>query len=92
MIGVDLDAPRQAATTEIPPGGVLCFYTDGLVERPHLPLDDSLGRLCQTVTTEPPATVCSTVMVTLVGNEPAHDDIALLVFRRRQPSEPDTTC
>jgi serine phosphatase RsbU (regulator of sigma subunit) len=82
MIGLDPDVPRQMATIEIPPGSVLCFYTDGLVERSDQPIDESLSRLCQTVTTEPADTVCSTVMQTLMGNEPAHDDIALLVFRR----------
>jgi hypothetical protein len=34
------------------------------------------------VTAEPPDKACATVMAALVGNEPANDDIALLIFRR----------
>jgi len=38
------------------------------------------------VTTEPPEDACVTVMGAMVGSEPALDDIALLVFRRRPPA------
>jgi sigma-B regulation protein RsbU (phosphoserine phosphatase) len=33
MIGVDPCLGRQATRVEIPPGAVLCLYTDGLIER-----------------------------------------------------------
>jgi hypothetical protein len=61
---------------------VLCFYTDGLVERPDRCLDDGLSLLCQAVTTGEPETVCAAVMNAMAGSEPARDDIALLVVRR----------
>jgi sigma-B regulation protein RsbU (phosphoserine phosphatase) len=67
---------------KVPLGALLCFYTDGLVERREFPIDEGLARLCQAVTAEPPDAACASVMGALVGAEPAPDDIALLVFRR----------
>jgi sigma-B regulation protein RsbU (phosphoserine phosphatase) len=83
MIGVDAATRRQVTTVKILPGAVLCFYTDGLVERRDQSLDHGLARLCQAVTAEHPDHVCAAVMSALVGAEPAHDDIALLTFRRQ---------
>jgi serine phosphatase RsbU (regulator of sigma subunit) len=84
MIGV-ADAQRPVSTVEIAPGTLVCFYTDGLVERPGQPIDDGLARLCQAVTAGPPEAACSAVMAALVGRELARDDIALLIFRRQPP-------
>jgi len=83
MIGVSAGAPRHATSLDLPPGAVLCFYTDGLVERRGEPIDAGLARLCLAVTAESPDTVCVSVMGQLVGSESARDDIALLVIRRR---------
>jgi phosphoserine phosphatase RsbU/P len=63
-------------------GTVLCFYTDGLIERRGRLIDDGLSRLCQVVTTDSPEVGCAVVMNAMVGNEVARDDIALLMFRR----------
>jgi sigma-B regulation protein RsbU (phosphoserine phosphatase) len=63
----------------------VCFYTDGLIERRGETIDHGLARLCQAVTAEPPDVACAAVMAALVGSEPAHDDIALLMFRRPPP-------
>jgi putative methionine-R-sulfoxide reductase with GAF domain len=82
MIGVDSGLLRQATTVNIPPGALLCFYTDGLVERRDQPIDDGLTRLCQVVTAEPADIACATVMGAMVGSHAARDDIALLSFRR----------
>ena len=87
MIGVDATVRRQTTTVKITPGDVLCFYTDGLVERRDYPIDDGLAALCQVVTAAPPEEVCASVMDAMVGAEPAHDDIALLVVRR-EPARP----
>ena len=78
---------RQTTTLPLAPGTVLCFFTDGLVERRHTPIDDRLARLCQTVLPEPPERVCVSVMRTLVGREPAGDDIALLALRWQHTRE-----
>ena len=82
MIGVDPGTRRRVTTVKVPPGALLCFYTDGLIERPEVPLDEGLASLCQAVTAEPPEDVCASVMAAMVGAESARDDIALLVFRR----------
>jgi sigma-B regulation protein RsbU (phosphoserine phosphatase) len=88
MIGVAPGVQRQVTTVKIPPGTLLCLYTDGLIERPDEPIDDSLARLCQVVAAEPADASCATVMGALVGSEPARDDIALLNFRRQPPDFP----
>ena len=82
MIGLDPGIRRRVTTVKVPPGTLLCFYTDGLVERPEIPLDEGLAKLCQAVTAEPPESVCASVMAAMVGTESVRDDIALLVFRR----------
>jgi phosphoserine phosphatase RsbU/P len=82
LIGVIPGAQRPVSTVKIPPGALVCFFTDGLVERPGEVIDEGLGRLCQAVAAVSPDTVCSAVMGALVGSEPARDDIALLVIRR----------
>jgi phosphoserine phosphatase RsbU/P len=81
MIGVAPDTPRHMSTLRIEPGSILCFYTDGLVERPDQPLDEGFGKLLKAVTARPPEAACSAVMSALVGNETARDDIAVLMLR-----------
>jgi putative methionine-R-sulfoxide reductase with GAF domain len=90
MIGVSLAAPRQVTTVPIPPGALLCFYTDGLVERPGQLIDDGLERLRRVVVAQSPEAACAEVMGAMVGDEPPRDDIALLMMRRR-PDRADTT-
>ena len=74
MIGVAPDAQRPVSTVPVPPGALLCFYTDGLVERPGELIDDGLTRLCRAVTAQLPGTACAAVMGALVGSEPARGD------------------
>jgi serine phosphatase RsbU (regulator of sigma subunit) len=62
---------------------VLCFYTDGLIERSGQLIDEGLERLRRAVVAESPEAVCAAVMGDLVGSEPARDDIALLTIRRQ---------
>jgi serine phosphatase RsbU (regulator of sigma subunit) len=82
LIGAVPGAQRQQATLEISPGTLVCFYTDGLIERRGQPIDHGLDRLCHEVAAQPPDAACAAVMAALVGAEPANDDIALLMFRR----------
>jgi sigma-B regulation protein RsbU (phosphoserine phosphatase) len=84
MIGVMPGVERQAASVKIPPGGLLALYTDGLVERREIPLEDGLSHLKNVIRPAPPDVVCSAVMGAMVGTERTRDDIALLVFRRRE--------
>jgi phosphoserine phosphatase RsbU/P len=85
--GAAPDAQRQVTTVEIAPGDLVCFYTDGLVERRGRPIEHGLALLRQAVTAQRPDAACATVMAALVGNVPAPDDIALLIFRRQPPGE-----
>jgi len=82
LIGASLDVPRKATTLNIEPGMLICFYTDGLIERRGRSIDDGLARLCEAVTAQPPDAACAAVMAAMVGSEAAHDDIALLMIRR----------
>ena len=82
MIGVDASVRRRTSTVDMPPGALLCLYTDGLIERREYPIDEGLARLCKAVIAEPPERACASVMGALVGGDLAPDDIALLVIRR----------
>jgi serine phosphatase RsbU (regulator of sigma subunit) len=82
MIGIDAQAQRPVSTVQVAPGTLLCFFTDGLVERPGELIDEGLDRLCRAVTAQPLEMACAAVMKALVGSEPARDDIALLMIRR----------
>jgi serine phosphatase RsbU (regulator of sigma subunit) len=82
MIGVAPGVRRRATPVALPRETLLCFFTDGLVERRDRPLDDGLAYLCEVVTAASPEAACNAVMGALVGNEPGRDDIALLVVRR----------
>jgi putative methionine-R-sulfoxide reductase with GAF domain len=82
LIGADPGAQRPVTTLENPPGRLMCFYTDGLIERRDRLIDDGLTLLCQAVTAQPPDAACAEVMAALVGNETAPDDITLLMLRR----------
>ncbi|MBO0775210.1 MAG: SpoIIE family protein phosphatase [Actinobacteria bacterium] len=82
LIGMDTAAPRTSTTVAVPPGTVVAFYTDGLVERRGQPLDEGLGQLCAAVTPRDPDDVCVRIMLALVGAGRPSDDVALLVLRR----------
>jgi putative methionine-R-sulfoxide reductase with GAF domain len=93
-IGVADDPSRGSTVFSVPPGALLCFYTDGLVERRDQPLTEGIGRLADVAGqftssadsvpgTWPLAeTACAAVMRALVGNEPARDDVAILMLHR----------
>ena len=83
IIGIADPAPRPVTSLPIPPGTLLCFYTDGLMERRGELIDDGLARLCRAVTPQPAEEACATVMNALVGSGPARDDIAVLMLRRQ---------
>jgi serine phosphatase RsbU (regulator of sigma subunit) len=89
LIGVFPRTRRPVTTMPVPPGALLCFFTDGLVERPGEVIDEGLDRLCAAVTAQPPEAACAAVMGALVGSEPARDDIALLMIRRDAGGEED---
>jgi serine phosphatase RsbU (regulator of sigma subunit) len=84
-LGIGAGVRRSPTTLPLPPGAVLVFYTDGLVERRHEDLDVGLSRLCATVTADDPDTVCRNVMREMIGSHTPQDDVAVLALRRLQP-------
>ena len=83
IIGIADQAPRPVTSLPIRPGALLCFYTDGLIERRGEVIDNGLARLCRAVTAQPAESACATVMHALVGSGPPRDDVALLMVRRQ---------
>jgi serine phosphatase RsbU (regulator of sigma subunit) len=93
-VGCADDRPRRSVTVLIPPGALLCCFTDGLVERRGQVIDEGIDRLAAVLDGQiaagpagpagpPPAEdACVSVMRTLVGNAPARDDIAVLMISR----------
>jgi anti-sigma regulatory factor (Ser/Thr protein kinase) len=81
-LGVRHGVPRRVTTVELAPGSVLCFYTDGLVERRGVPVDARLELLRSAVAAGPVDQVCAEVMLRLVGAGPPTDDTGVLVARR----------
>ncbi len=81
-LGVQPDTRREATDLVWPAGGVLLFYTDGLIERRGLDIEDRLDQLVASVPPTDPESVCTSVMHEMVGSAAAGDDIAFLAVRR----------
>jgi serine phosphatase RsbU (regulator of sigma subunit)/integral membrane sensor domain MASE1 len=82
--------PRSEATVDIPPGSMLLWYSDGLVERRDADLDTGLDRLAtvaRRLDGAHPQTWCDAVMEQLIGGQRLHDDVVLICVRL-QPSTP----
>jgi phosphoserine phosphatase RsbU/P len=73
---------------------LLCFFTDGLVERRGQVIDQGMNRLAATLGKQIAAdpddaagtaaeAACAEVMRALIGNASSPDDIAVLMFSRR---------
>jgi serine phosphatase RsbU (regulator of sigma subunit) len=72
-----------------PPGGVMLFYTDGLVERRGADLDDRLDELVAAVPHTGAEEACVSVMHELIGGRPGTDDVAVLAVRRTSDRDRD---
>jgi anti-sigma regulatory factor (Ser/Thr protein kinase) len=72
----------EASETEMPLGGTVLLYTDGLVERPGELLDEGLDRLSAAVRGERvgPEELCDHVLAQLVPAAGVSDDVALLAL------------
>lgn len=86
-VGVPGGLRRRRTSITLQPGALLCFYTDGLVERRDTSLDAGLQRLCESVSASPVDSVCRTVMAQLIGDDPPGDDVAVLAVRRQDSGE-----
>ena len=89
------------STVLLDPGAVLLLYTDGLIDRPDLPIDEGIDRLLEAAEANARAEisqVCDGILSTMVHGD-ASDDIALLALRLlpaeegelrlRVPAEPE---
>jgi phosphoserine phosphatase RsbU/P len=81
-LGVDPAHARRTTTVSLPRGHGLFLYTDGLIERRGVSLDDGLHRLCAAVRPGPADAVCGKVMFELLDAEQAADDVAVLMLSR----------
>ncbi|TQL24576.1 PP2C family protein-serine/threonine phosphatase [Streptomyces sp. SLBN-134] len=81
-LGVDVGQSRPDHTRFMAPGGTLVFFTDGLVEHPARPLDESLAELAALATVHAGLPLREFVQ-TLAARHPSdgHDDIAVLALR-----------
>ena len=82
LIGVDSPAPRRVSTIGLPPGAILCLYTDGLVERRDRSIDEGIARLAAAIPAEDPENACASVMLAMSGFVTHRDDIAMLMVRQ----------
>lgn len=84
MLGVEPEALRSQHHVELPPGAMLCLYTDGLVEGRGRGLGTALEDLRGILARQrgPVDAVCAEVMVQMVGQGTRDDDVALLMLRR----------
>ena len=90
-LGVKSGRPRHSIHVPLPRGFVLCFYTDGLVERRGVVVDDNIEKLRRTVTVQASEAVCIEVMQQLVGPATPEDDVAVLVARDLATAQPTTS-
>jgi sigma-B regulation protein RsbU (phosphoserine phosphatase) len=81
-VGIGNDISRTAIDVPLPRGGLLAFYTDGLIERRGELLDVGLERLRRAVRPDPADTVVRDVMHSLLSDRVPTDDIALVAVRR----------
>jgi PAS domain S-box-containing protein len=87
-LAVQRKSSRPQATVTLAPGSTLMLYTDGLVERRDVSLDDGIGHLGETVaagTNQTVDEVADAVLAELVPPDGYDDDIAIVVYRRPYP-------
>ena len=75
---------RPERETPIPPGSILLWYSDGLVERRGESLQTGLARLADLAATVPgdnPATWCTTILAGLTGQRDVADDVVVICVR-----------
>ncbi|WP_329459986.1 SpoIIE family protein phosphatase [Streptomyces sp. NBC_01497] len=86
LLGVEEEARFQAVEVALPPGALLAFYTDGLVERPGIDIGTSIDLLAEQlagVGDESLETLADTIVTRARESvvPQSSDDIALLLLR-----------
>ena len=80
-IGMPTPGRRRVTTVDLPPGTLLCLFTDGLVERRDRPIDEGITRLAGALSAEDPELACASAMARMASYVPHRDDVALLILR-----------
>lgn len=91
-LGVRTDRPRPEARVTVPARATLLLYTDGLVERRRLALDDGIARattLVQDGRTSSLDDLANQIMSRLAPHGGYQDDVAMLLYRHPAPLEMD---
>jgi serine phosphatase RsbU (regulator of sigma subunit) len=89
LLGLDPATARADHSLELPPGSTVLLYTDGLVERRGVSLDDGLAWLLAATAERPdltPDQLCDVLLEAVADT--AEDDIALLVMRAHPEDRP----
>jgi PAS domain S-box-containing protein len=87
-LAVQRKASRPQAAVTLPPGSTLMLYTDGLVERRDISLDDGIEHLGKTVAGAMNLTaddVADEALTELAPPGGYDDDIAIVVYRQPHP-------
>jgi sigma-B regulation protein RsbU (phosphoserine phosphatase) len=91
LVEMPIDAPlgvgrwngvRRTTSIELPEGGLLLGYTDGLVERRDEIIDVGLKALVDVILPGSAEDACATVMTRISGGDQPTDDIAMLAVAR----------
>jgi serine phosphatase RsbU (regulator of sigma subunit) len=84
LLGFGADACRSDHEVSLAPGDTVVFYTDGLVERRGVPIDDGIAWLVRELArhgARPLEELCDCVLAGLAGG--VDDDVAVLAVRVR---------
>ncbi len=89
-LGIRPHRSRPEASVILPPRATLVLYTDGLVERRRIPLDDGIARAAafiQEGLASPLGDLADQIMSRLAPGGGYQDDVALLMYRQPAPLE-----
>ena len=82
LVGVDATTQRDTLRLDVPPGTTLIAYTDGLIERPGLDMDQGIHALCERLVAAPvaagPRELCDAAVSGALDHR---DDVALIGVR-----------
>ncbi|MDH2391105.1 SpoIIE family protein phosphatase [Streptomyces sp. HNM0663] len=89
-LNVDSGRPRPDHTHPLPPDATVVFFTDGLIEHPDHPIDETLSELADVATAHASLPLHDFVQA-LADHNPSdrHDDMALLALRTPSRSRTD---
>ena len=90
LLGIDPRTGRSESVLEVESGTTVLLYTDGLVERHGLSLDDGLARLARTLAdlADLPLEVLCDELLSRMLPERSPDDVALVALRLRPGAGP----